>query len=693
MKKGKIINFEWFCDYNRYDPDEWDIVKTDLIKNDIKKAVADGYNTIVGAYFLDGFLQQAERYDQFIDHLKEIKDYAYSQGVNHLYLLSGHGEELKNSPLEYFHFDYNLRILYNSYKDSIKNLPKYNSDNNKFLFLTGMPDRANRIGLLSKFYDADMLKNAKWSFFPPWAPQDKKWCRDYLSHYTDDEYNTFLKKCDRQFDNRFESAKPYYGNYSPEELDVDWMDVVDTEWVRAPAHINSSVYDNTVLSIVSEGPNYWGSNYDFVTEKVWREFLHKQPFILAGWPDQMRYLKKLGYKTFEEYMLIPDYAYIEDEDERLNAVVKNTEYFLKNHKKYSDQITADVEHNYKKLFEYIQKQDDLLKYFNQELNISQEQIDFYTNQTGYKNLVMRPPHQKKTCAAFWKHTNIRGDNRIFPCCRFKSPIATFDGNLEKVIHIKEYEDLRNADVSKLPQCSKCMYEEENGKKSLRQEFNEQYDTDNVGIEFLEIGFDNICNLTCDGCWSEFSSAWARKENIIHYTSVNEIHNVPNTIKKVLFLGGEPLMTNRHKRFLTLIENPANVEIIYNTNGTFMLDNKLIEKLQEFKRVTFIVSIDAYGDLNNQVRSGSNWKDILDFISQIKSLKFNLEINSVLHLNNWHGIKELEKYVNTLNVTWTINVLTYPKKLDMNNYENKQEIIDLINTTNIPNKEYVINHLS
>lgn len=392
MKKGKIINFEWFCDYNRYDPNEWDIVKTNLIKKDIAHAVNEGYNVIIGTYFLDGFLQQAERHEQFVAHLNEIKQYAYSLGLDKLYILSGHGEELKDSPLEYFHFDYNLRILYNSYKDTISSLPEYNPSNNKFLFLTGMPDRANRIGLLSKFYDEGMLQNAEWTFFAPWAPQDKKWCREHLAHYTDAEYEEFIKACDRSFDDRFESAKPYYGNYSLEELDVNWMDVVDTEWVRAPAHIDSSVYNNTVLSIVSEGPNYWGNNYDFVTEKVWREFLHKQPFILAGWPDQMRYLKKLGYKTFEEYMLIPDYAYIEDEDARLNAVVKNTKYFLETHMLYNEKIKKDVEHNYNLLFEYIKKQDDILKHFVYDLNISQEQIDFYTNQTGYKNLVMRPPN-------------------------------------------------------------------------------------------------------------------------------------------------------------------------------------------------------------------------------------------------------------------------------------------------------------
>lgn len=297
------------------------------------------------------------------------------------------------------------------------------------------------------------------------------------------------------------------------------------------------------------------------------------------------------------------------------------------------------------------------------------------------------------CAAFWKHTNIRSDNRIFPCCRFKTPIATFDGDLINILNSKEYKKLRNTDVSKLPQCSKCMYEEANGKESLRQQFNKKYDTDSVELEFLEIGFDNICNLTCDGCWSEFSSAWAKKENVIHYTSINEIAEVPASIKKVLFLGGEPLMTNRHKRFLLLINQPKDVELIYNTNGTFLLDRQLIELLRKFKSVTFILSIDGYDSLNTKVRSGSKWEDILTFIKQINTLGFTLEINTVLHLNNWQGISDLEKFVKSLKVKWTVNVLTYPQKLDIRNYENKLEIIKLIKTTNIPNKNYVIKHLS
>ena len=299
----------------------------------------------------------------------------------------------------------------------------------------------------------------------------------------------------------------------------------------------------------------------------------------------------------------------------------------------------------------------------------------------------------KQCAAFWKHTNIRGDNRIFPCCRFKNSIGKFDGKLENVLFTEEYQNLRNTDVSKISECSKCMYEESHGKKSLRQKFNEEYKTDKIGIEFLEIGFDNICNLTCDGCWSEFSSAWAKKEGRLHYTSIDEINHVPDTIRKILFLGGEPLMTSRHKKFLKLVSNPSNVKLIYNTNGTFMLDKNLIEKFNKFKSIKFILSIDGYQSLNDKVRSGSSWNDILNFIAQIKKIGFELEINSVLHLNNWHGIKDLEIFVKSLNVNWTVNILTYPKHLDINNYNNKQEIIDLIKQTEIPNKNYVISHLS
>ena len=392
MRKGKFINFEWLCDYNKYTADEFDVIKTKLIKRDVKSAAEQGYNVVVGLYLLDGFLQQSHRPEKLVNHLNDIKDYALSLGIKELYVVSGHGETLEGLPVESFYFDLNLRFIKNSYKHEFDSLPSYNPDSSKFLFLTGMPDRANRIGLMSKFYDANMLKDAEWSFFAPWAPEDKHWCRNHLQHYTDDQYNQFLVDCERSFDDRYESAKPFYGSYTSQETTVDWYDVVDTEWVQAPAHIDPRVFDDIAVSIISEGPNFWSDDYyDFVTEKTWRAFLMKQPIIFAGWPGQFKYLKKLGYKTFEEYMIIPEYALIEDENERLDAVVKNTQHFLKTHQVYKDNILKDVEHNYNLLHEYIKKQDDLLTHFSNVLNISDTEISHYTEIQGYKNLLMRVP--------------------------------------------------------------------------------------------------------------------------------------------------------------------------------------------------------------------------------------------------------------------------------------------------------------
>ena len=390
MSKSKIINFEWMCDHNHYTHEQFDKIKTELIKKDIDQAVDENVDTIVGLYLMDGFLQPKYRYKEFILHLNEIKDYAYNAGIKKILLISGHGETLDNCPFEYMFLDFNLRLLINSYPD-LNVLPKFNSENTKFLFLTGMPNRPNRIGLLSKYYDKDLLDTAEWSFFGPWTPMDQSWCREYLKHYSDEHYNTFLIKCERSFDNRYETCKPFYGSYTSTEDAPLWHDVVNIDWVQLPSHIDSKVYSDTLFSVISEGPNFWSEDWSFITEKTWRTFLHRHPFIFAGHPDQFRYIKKLGFKTFEEYLLIKDYAYIEDENERLDAVVKNTEYLLKNIKNNLDAIEKDVEYNYQMYFNHVNNQDKIFKFLKHDLNISSDDIQPYANIKGYPYLIRRIP--------------------------------------------------------------------------------------------------------------------------------------------------------------------------------------------------------------------------------------------------------------------------------------------------------------
>lgn len=305
--------------------------------------------------------------------------------------------------------------------------------------------------------------------------------------------------------------------------------------------------------------------------------------------------------------------------------------------------------------------------------------------------------QSTICSAFWKHTNVRSNDEVYPCCRFKYPVQKFDGDLGLVLHSEEYKELRKKSLSgvKIDGCQKCYYEESIGAYSTRNRFNDNYDTDQVNLEFLEIGFDNICNLTCDGCNPNFSSSWAKKLNLEKTVrTTHEIKDVPHTVNKVLFLGGEPLMTTRHLKLLNKILNKEHVTIEYNTNGTFLLDDNIISEVSKFNHVKFILSVDGFGALNDKVRSGSKWTDILKFIDQIKQLNFELEINSVIHMNNWHGIRELTEFNNSLGVEWHCRVLTYPPHLDIINLSDiqKEELTSILLSMSIPHKEQLLQHI-
>lgn len=384
MKQGRIINFEWLCDYNQWTPDEFQHMAISLIKKDIDAAVADHCNIIIGVYLLDGFLYQSHRHTQFVTLLNEIVAYATNIGIEKIIVVSGQGEYIDALPVEHYFIDYNTRMLYNSYPTRPSTVI-----GDKFLFLTGMPNRANRIGLLSKFYDIGLLQNAKWSFFAPWTDLDKDWCRQHLDRYSDSQYKTFVKDCERSFDDKFETAKAFYGTNNS-DTDIQAYDMAQTAWCKSPTYVDSTVFDHTWFSVISEGPNYWSDENRFVTEKTWRAILHKQPFILAAEPDQYRYLKSLGYRTFEEHLIIPNYGTIEDEDKRLNAVVANAKHWIENKCLYN--MHADTEHNYQLLMKEIEYQNKLLSQFETDYVIPKSEIDFYFNGTGYDRIIRKIPN-------------------------------------------------------------------------------------------------------------------------------------------------------------------------------------------------------------------------------------------------------------------------------------------------------------
>jgi organic radical activating enzyme len=302
------------------------------------------------------------------------------------------------------------------------------------------------------------------------------------------------------------------------------------------------------------------------------------------------------------------------------------------------------------------------------------------------------------CSAFWNHTNIRGGNRVFPCCRYKTPVQTFDGDLGKVLYSDEYESLRSDSLNGIrnSNCEKCYYEESLGKKSTRQWFNENYQGNSVELKYLEVGFDNICNLACDGCWEEWSSSWWVKKNpegkvVEGILSTSDFVNIPETIEKIVFLGGEPLITNRHRKFLQSFSDLSHLTVEYFTNGMFDLTQEDHKLLRKCKSVKFTVSVDGYRELNEEVRTGSEWNKVEQFIT---NLEYEKVVHTTIHRNNWHGLSEIYNWISINKYTWTTNVLTYPKHLDIINLDDseKQKLLCILDLHVIPNTEYIKSHI-
>lgn len=349
--KGKIINFEIL----HVSEEER---RSSIIKQ-LESAKEQGYDIVYGLLLMDGFLYRIPETFPVDIPVKLIA--GMCEHPNHLYL-------------NYYH-----RIVYSSFKDT--RLPAWNSSSKSFLFLGGVPSRTNRITLLGKFYDAEMLDNAVWSFFPPWTDADLEWCRDAMAHYTDDQYTKFLSDCDKRIDDRYEQSKNY-SRTTREEWDE--QDTYNQPWVNDLGWMNPQVFADTVLSVISEGNAYDpATNYKFLTEKTWRAIAMRHPFVFAGYPEQFDYIKSFGLRTFEQYMLIKDYAYIQDEDKRLDAVVANTNYFLENYKHHLADIQADTEHNYN-IFKEIYKEEN--KFLN-SLAITEIDKNQWFNQTGFSHLL------------------------------------------------------------------------------------------------------------------------------------------------------------------------------------------------------------------------------------------------------------------------------------------------------------------
>lgn len=289
--------------------------------------------------------------------------------------------------------------------------------------------------------------------------------------------------------------------------------------------------------------------------------------------------------------------------------------------------------------------------------------------------------------AFWSHNNTL---TYMPCSFYEGILdqdLAPDQSWYGTNHRKIIELVNNG--STIPGCTRCYQEEASGKQSRRQASAINYetflqrpeiDTAAQGPEGLDYSVGNLCNLRCVICGPQSSTSWIPDHKKIYPAedmsrflfSKNEILEIENeeylaNVRSVHFHGGgEPLLSDRHLRLLEKIERVrglSDVRVFYNTNGTQLVDDSILDIWSRCRLVELYFSIDDVGERFEYQRTGAKWHELENNIQWFYThMPHNhmFKINAVWSYLNLYYLNEL--------VDW------HQKHLPANRYGDKCDLI-------------------
>jgi hypothetical protein len=270
----------------------------------------DGTSPIVICYDQEPIL------DSCVDTFKNIKQ-MYSPGHDRSIILlnTETNSEVKNKLLEQFKFGdctYFFHIFaaadwYRGYQycnDFIP--PSQRKINKKFITFNRITGNSRAYRSVSELFKEDLLKFGHVSY--------SKDCPEHGSYQ--DTIFELVEKHNVPYDYVVECKNAI--DQIDHELRIDFKD---------DYHIpNSSQILNAIpemmesfLHVVTE-TCFWETK-DHLTEKIFKPIVARQPFVLLGCANNLKYLKSYGFKTFDSWW-DESYDQIEDSVERIKAVVK-----------------------------------------------------------------------------------------------------------------------------------------------------------------------------------------------------------------------------------------------------------------------------------------------------------------------------------------------------------------------------------
>lgn len=210
-----------------------------------------------------------------------------------------------------------------------------------------------------------------------------------------------------------------------------------------------------------------------------------------------------------------------------------------------------------------------------------------------------------------------------------------------------------------------------------QKLLEHYGWDNITYPTrLEFHVSNLCNLKCLTCRPMDSSALLTEDKILGISSLKQSdysftddwikQQLEESLKENLSIldlrGGETMMVPAIKQVLleTPTELVSELKLRVQTNCT-ILDDAWKQIFSKFKQIEMMLSIDAYGSLNDYIRYPSRWDNIVENVRYFKQQpNMKCHINCTVSNLNFTQLDKLIDWANSENVYLHLSVLQNPE---------------------------------
>ena len=355
------------------------------------------------------------------------------------------------------------------------------------------------------------------------------------------------------------------------------------------------------------------------------------------------------------------------------------------------------------------------------------------------------------CPLPWIHMSAKTNGVARACCLAKS-LEKEDGSnyrfgtdsLESVYNSPHMKTIRKQMLSNEnpDACSLCWKNEKETDTSRRtrvlndtknplldietaMSYTEEDGTSKYKPTFFDLRFGNVCNLKCTMCHPSSSNFWYsdyiqvtgkesfldedveikfKKQGNKYIDTTNsykwyetedfwkDLESYSSNIDTLYFVGGEPMLVERHFKYLEYFVEKGlshNITIQYDTNLT-MLYEKYIDIWKNFKKIELTVSIDSLNDRNNYIRFPSDWNKIIENISEVRKIKnIKIAISYTWQILNAYNVVDMLNWATKQKIRVAFRILRIPDTYEVKilPIKNKKELIDMYSAS--PYKQKIL----